>query len=642
MPSPRPLTTLLLVALALGLPRGAAQAPGYPHGGGACATAADCSLGGDCAGGACQCDAWWTGADCRYLNLQRPRLGDQAGTCGAGFASYYSWGGRSLHGADGRYHLFASFMCRHATLSEWTTASASAHFVSPAPDGAFEWFEGDCDAGTGVCAPIVPPWSHNTVAVANGVGSRPAFLVAHIGDGVVPPSAWAPCFNKSDVRSAGPQPAAAGEVLRDGRRLQGRPQRGTAAGAGVGPEERPAPPRADPGDTTYFAVSDALDGPWTRALNNSGVVINATGSWAAEGFVGNPAPLVFANGSARLYFTARNCPPGHGALNGNCIAVAHAESWEGPYDMRAARRPVTYPESEDPFVFVDHRGAFHLLTNVNTGHDRCGQGVPCGGHAWSADGLVFSDLVVGAFGPIVTMPNGSVWRNAYVERPLVTFRDDGVTPLAFHVGMGRASYVDSCNWVQLFCSDGADASCGPTRDAPPARVRITNGGRCLVIFNASQFPCSGSGPAAGCPVVMGPCDDPSAVWTVTPGGGGGGGGPVMSAAVGGGAVGLDVDCNSAAPHTVVKALASGFAAVDFAGGRAAVLGGSACFNTGQGPPRPPCGPPGELYLDAQVQLVDCADPTAQGWAVEPAAEPHGAQGGTARRAARRDASALHS
>ena len=46
-------------------------------------------------------------------------------------------------------------------------------------------------------------------------------------------------------------------------------------------------------------------------------------------------------------------------------------------------------------------------------------GAPCGGHAWSRDGYHFTDLVIGAFGPIITFANGTQWRNAYVERPLV-------------------------------------------------------------------------------------------------------------------------------------------------------------------------------------------------------------------------------
>ena len=89
----------------------------------------------------------------------------------------------------------------------------------------------------------------------------------------------------------------------------------------------------------------------------------------------------------------------------------------------------------------------------------CGQGVPCGGHSWSTDGLVWSNQTLGAFGPVVTLANGTVITNAYTERPLVTLNPDG-TPLALHVGMVRSTYLDSCNWVQLFCTKTA-TKCGP-------------------------------------------------------------------------------------------------------------------------------------------------------------------------------------
>ena len=91
--------------------------------------------------------------------------------------------------------------------------------------------------------------------------------------------------------------------------------------------------------------------------------------------------------------------------------------------MNAAPHPITYPESEDPSVFIDPRGNYHMLTNVNTCHRRCLQGIECGGtfffttflcvctatdnkewtldaagHAWSRDGLHFTNLTIGAFG----------------------------------------------------------------------------------------------------------------------------------------------------------------------------------------------------------------------------------------------------
>lgn len=559
-----------------------AQLPGFPHGGGACTTEDDCSLGGTCTNSQCVCDVWFTGPTCAYLNLQPPKDTEQ-GTCGAGFNSYYSWGGRTVE-VDNQYHAYVSFMCKHNSLSQWTTASSSAHFVASSPVGPYTWSPEQCDT-EGVCIPTVIPWSHNTVVVESG--ESPQYQIWHIGDGVVPSDVWSPCFNKSEVPSERP-PA---------------------------PEEEAVAPLGDsPGNTAYVTASDSPNGPWVREFNNSGVSINFTGSWTTQ-LAGNPAPFVMPDGSVRLYFTATPCPPQSGALAPNCIAVATADSWAGPFTMNAAPTPITYPESEDPSVFRDPRGNFHLLTNVNTYHARCAQGVPCGGHAWSRDGLTFSNLTVGAFGPVITFSNGSVWRNAYVERPLVLSAPDG-TPIAFYVGLGRSSYTDSCNWPQLFCTPGAQG-CGPTlppTPPPTPKVTIANNGSCLT-FNTTSFPCSGTGDAAGCPVVMGSCDDPGAVWEwalgTEPS-------PVTSTFTAYPLpLALDVDCNNVAPHTLVKVLASGPASLLYVseGGRVQFGSSSACLNTGQGPPVPPCSGKGEEYLQNQIQLVSCDDPTAQGWSV---------------------------
>lgn len=327
----------ILVLLSLA----ASQAPGVPHGGGTCQTDYDCSLGGACTDNHCICDPWFTSSNCSMLNLQRPRFDMQGGTCNdEHFASYFTWGGRAHLGPDGQWHLFASVMCRHNNLNAWTTVSASAHFVAPEVDAPYKWYPGDCDE-SGVCTPIVIPWSHNTVSAAFHPSTppsspSPSYLLAHIGDGVVTPSKWFPCYNESEV------------------------------GLVSAVEE---PMRNDPGGTCYYSTADNLAGPWTRALNNSGVVINNTGAWAELGLVGNPAPLIFANGSVNLYFTGRTCPPPPPGRpmwkNPTCIGVAHAETWDGVYQMYESPLPVTYPESEDPFVFQDPRGNFHLFTNVS-------------------------------------------------------------------------------------------------------------------------------------------------------------------------------------------------------------------------------------------------------------------------------------
>ena len=49
------------------------------------------------------------------------------------------------------------------------------------------------------------------------------------------------------------------------------------------------------------------------------------------------------------------------------IQATSPTGWDGTFQMNAAKRPLTYPESEDPSVFRDVRGNYHMLTNVNTG-----------------------------------------------------------------------------------------------------------------------------------------------------------------------------------------------------------------------------------------------------------------------------------
>jgi hypothetical protein len=328
----------------------AAQTPGVPHGGARCDPAQknwDCSLGGVCnASLVCECDAMFTGPSCALLNLQAP-ADDQAGTCGHSFDGYHSWGGRPILSAqDNKWHASLSFLCRHAGLGQWTTVSSSAHFVADDPAGALEWGAEQCAGG--VCEPSVIPWSHNTVFMENGAeaarGAR--YQIWHIGDGVAPPADWLPCFNFSEVGAGFSRADAAAPAPR-------------------------APPRApSPGNAAYVAISNSPAGPWVRALDNGQVPINFTGAWTGA-LAGNPAPLLMPDGSVNLYFTAVPCPPNSGAKAANCIAVATSTNgFAGPFEMRAAKHPITYPESEDPSVFRDKRGNYHLLTNVNTCHAR--------------------------------------------------------------------------------------------------------------------------------------------------------------------------------------------------------------------------------------------------------------------------------
>ena len=70
---------------------------------GSCSTALDCSLGGLCVGGVCQCDAAFKGPNCAELNLlparKAPLLDIGSDTA--------SWGGFPVYdSSDKLWHLF--------------------------------------------------------------------------------------------------------------------------------------------------------------------------------------------------------------------------------------------------------------------------------------------------------------------------------------------------------------------------------------------------------------------------------------------------------------------------------------------------------------------------------------------------------
>lgn len=320
---------MALLWLALVAPLALAQLPGYPHGGGACASDWDCSLGGTCEAAACKCDPWWTGTDCSLANLQPT---ESLTSQGLQVPDYHSWGGHPLQAEDGTFHLFASFMCNHATLGSWTSKSSMAHATSARPEGPY------------VLAPgldeqlVVPPWSHGAYIVRDPPTQQ--YLLWHIGDGTVNPKTWSPCYNSTESGTA--EGAAAAAV---------------AAAAAPSALAFPVGQRQ-----AFVQTSDSLLGPWTAWNNNTGVSVSfPPGSWTQG--IDNPAPFIFENGTTLLFFRSETCPKGWGALAPACIGVARADTWQGPY-VSLFTEPITHPEGEDPAVWQDPRGNLHMFTNV--------------------------------------------------------------------------------------------------------------------------------------------------------------------------------------------------------------------------------------------------------------------------------------
>jgi hypothetical protein len=504
-------------------------------------------------------------------------------------------------------------MCGHKSLSSWTTRSSSAHFIASNATGPFVFSPEQCKGA--VCEPALPPWSHNTVALAEtsgGKGLPPAaemHQIWHVGDAILNASVWAPCFNSSEVPTHHTPPPL--------------------TSAKAGPTFTGTPINSENG--AYVSYAGSPSGPWSRFVdgeNNSYIPIQYEGSWTST-LAGNPSPMRDpSTGDWKLYFTATPCRDGGGALYTNCIASATSKTgWRGPFTMAGTdARPITYIESEDPSVFIDHRGTYHLLTNVNTGHARCKQGVQCGGHAWSADrGATWTNLTVGAFGPYITLADGTTMANAYAERPLVTMNSDG-SPHVLYLGMGRASYHDSCNWPQLFCTEEAltrGVKCGPTitPPSPPptapghqlvnANAAKAKAKRCLG-FDLYRWPCHGFGGNATCTTTMLPCADasgapnPATLWDVasvdqT-------GARVFQARVQTTAWNVTINVNgaSAAPGTLVSAThADGVNPVT----PLALVGGMLQFTDEGGATR--C----VAVADGPLVLAQCAGAKVKGWSL---------------------------
>ena len=185
----------------------------------------------------------------------------------------------------------------------------------------------------------------------------------------------------------------------------------------------PEPPPA----TTH--VADSVHGPWRAAPGVPSV--------------NNPCPFFFENGTTLLYSRTQV----------KWAPAVDSEHWQTATTVAAngSMKP------EDPGVFRDARGNFHMLFNANSGHKHCGAGVPCGGHSWSRDGISWSPPTIPAFGTTVHYQDGSTVNWDYVERPQIVQDSKGV-PLTLFISQ---SYASAHSLAIMFCQDG-DTDCVTT------------------------------------------------------------------------------------------------------------------------------------------------------------------------------------
>jgi hypothetical protein len=203
----------------------------------------------------------------------------------------------------------------------------------------------------------------------------------------------------------------------------------------------------------FLAYPDPTTGAVVYSLWVSGVVHVASSLYGPFSVVENfsypfvnPAPI-HVNGA--FYFTNQ-----HTLQILTTPSVAPGSVWTVFANISALPSPAPY-HIEDPFLFVDARGNWHILNHAYSleQFDNCGSS-NVSSHFFSEDGQVWhwSDQ---PYGHSVTYDDGTVHVFATLERPNVHFdmQTGKMTHIVFaadlesgDAGCGKTTACDNCKW----------------------------------------------------------------------------------------------------------------------------------------------------------------------------------------------------
>lgn len=177
------------------------------------------------------------------------------------------------------------------------------------------------------------------------------------------------------------------------------------------------------GDWHLFSISGST-GPIERTIST-----DEGDTWSSPIIISprqNPGPLLQEDGSTLLFYRADGLPLPEPTCSDEGISIQYCPSETGrcdpPQDI-----PLFSHTGEDPSVFRDHRGNFHMLFNAHP--FKCQPKLNQGAHAWSLDGIHWSNPRVGAFDTTIHFTDGSNMKCERRERPQMVLDDDG-KPLA--------------------------------------------------------------------------------------------------------------------------------------------------------------------------------------------------------------------
>jgi hypothetical protein len=349
-----------------------------------CANDQDCSLNGVCGrGNVCHCDDGWTGGDCGILDVRPAKRDNGYNQTATGTSSWCNSIVRDPK-EHNLHHLFVSEFSHGCGLDYWAPYSRIIRAESRSgPAGPYTF-----------AAEVQGTFAHNPTVVYSPADKE--WLLYHIG---CPTKVADTCQTKHFTCGAG---------------------------------------NNNNGESGISVMSSSD----LRTWRPKGQILkgNDGAGWDAD--VTNPSAFpLFSNGidshdTRAVLLAYRGCP--YNCSGAELINLALSETgYTGPY-KKLQQGPVFPNDNEDPFIWRDKRGNYHMLLHSLEPEGGFGDGPKVGRHAWArhyAGPWTFGSKTL-AFSTQVEYNDGSTVDFFRRERPQLYFSDDGkMSPLFLGTGV---------------------------------------------------------------------------------------------------------------------------------------------------------------------------------------------------------------
>jgi hypothetical protein len=177
----------------------------------------------------------------------------------------------------------------------------------------------------------------------------------------------------------------------------------------------PNPLAACSSDYISLDSAPSPNGPWTSLGRR-----NPTAPWATG--TTNPGLLIDANGTALMAYRG-NTPTDS---NNEFLGIATASSWKSDFVSIDTKAPIVSHIGEDPYIYQDKRGNYHIIYHDMEGSDR-------GGHAYSRNLIEWYNGPVPCYTGEVSYDDGSKRKFQKRQRPQLLV--EGGVPLYLYTGV---------------------------------------------------------------------------------------------------------------------------------------------------------------------------------------------------------------